>query len=60
MRYSKGGITLEMCDNLHQSEYENHMAIIEKVDEEKQKHVKELAQKGLPGILLGLLIYGEG
>jgi len=48
-----------MCDNLLQSEYENHMAIIEQVDEEKQKHIKELAQKGLPGMLLGLLIYGE-
>jgi hypothetical protein len=59
MRFSNGGINLETLDNMPYSEYEYHMLIVETAEEEKQKNIQELAKKGLPGIMMGLLMNGQ-
>jgi len=59
MRHSNGAITLEACDNMYYSEFEYHMILIDAVEEAKQNGIEELAKKGLPGIMMGILMYGQ-
>ena len=59
MQQSKGGITLERCDLMYQSEYELHMFLIDAWDEQRAEGMKKMAEKGLPGLLMGLMVYGK-
>lgn len=60
MQHSRGGITLEACDAMYQSEYELHMLMIDHWEEEKQKAIEKLSKSGLPGMMLAWLYYGAG
>lgn len=44
---------------MYQSEYELHMFLIDAWDEQRAEGMKKMAEKGLPGLLMGLMVYGK-
>jgi len=58
MRYSRGGITLDSCDAMYQSEYELHMLVVDHWEEEIQQSIEKLSKDGLGGMLAAILFYG--